>query len=91
MIDDPPGDVPPTWEIVRGRGPFTRESEVELMRSRGIDLLVTKNSGGEQTAAKLDAAADLGIGVVMVARPPLPEGVPAVDSVDAALAWVLDG
>ncbi len=91
VIDEPPAAVPASWEIVRGRGPFDVAAETDLMRSRGIDVLVTKNSGGQQTAAKLDAAAALGVAVVMVGRPSDPDGVETVSSVDAALAWVLGG
>jgi precorrin-6A/cobalt-precorrin-6A reductase len=59
------------------------------MREHRIDALVTKNSGGEMTRAKLEAAAALEIPVVMVSRPPLPAEVRAVDSVEEAAAWVL--
>ena len=52
-------------------------------------MLVTKNSGGALTRAKLDAAAHLGVPVVMIDRPPLPAGVTVVQSVDAAADWVL--
>ncbi len=91
VIDEPPVTVPASWEVVRGRGPFDIAAETDLMRSREIDVLVTKNSGGRQTAAKLDAASALGVAVVMVGRPSDPEGVETVGSVDAALAWALGG
>jgi precorrin-6A/cobalt-precorrin-6A reductase len=55
-----------------------------------IHVLVTKNSGGEYTRAKLDAAAALYIPVVMVDRPPLPPGVANVETVDEAAAWLAD-
>ncbi|HEY9303312.1 MAG TPA: precorrin-6A/cobalt-precorrin-6A reductase, partial [Mycobacterium sp.] len=60
-----------------------------LLREHHIDALVTKNSGGEMTRAKLDAAAALEIPVVMVSRPPLPAGLSAVESVEEAAAWAL--
>ena len=50
--------------------------------------LVTKNSGGDMTRPKLDAAAALGVAVVMVERPALPEGVTTVSTVDDAAEWV---
>ncbi len=49
---------------------------------------MTKNSGGDMTRPKLDAAAALGVPVVMVDRPPLPDGVAVVSTVDDAVAWV---
>lgn len=89
VVDDGRLSVPDTWEVLHARGPFNRDSERDLLRSRRIDVLVTKDSGGEQTAAKLDAAGDLGIPIVVVARPPDPPGVDRVDSVLAALDWAL--
>ena len=70
-----------------GRGPFSVEDELALLRAHAIDVLVTKASGGAATYAKLAAARQLGLPVVMVRRPPPPAG-PVVDSVEAALAWL---
>jgi precorrin-6A/cobalt-precorrin-6A reductase len=70
-----------------GRGPFAVEDELALLRAHAIDVLVTKASGGEGTYAKLAAARQLGLPVLMVRRPPAPPG-PVVDSVEAALAWL---
>jgi precorrin-6A/cobalt-precorrin-6A reductase len=78
------------YETLVARPPFSRESERELMRRHRIDTLVTKNSGGP-TEAKLRAALDLGVRIVMVRRPPLmPAGHPeqTADNVRDALAWV---
>ena len=65
------------------------EGERELIRRHRIDTLVTKDSGGPMTAAKLTAARELGLRVLMVDRPAPPAGVPTADTVEAALAWVL--
>ena len=73
-VDPPDGPVPPRMTLVLDRGPYTIEGESALMREHGVGLLVTKNSGGPMTAAKLEAARDLGVQVLMVRRPPLPEG-----------------
>ena len=67
-------------ELVLSRGPYRYDDELALLAEHRIDCLVTKNSGGDMTRPKLDAAAALGVPVVMVDRPPLPDGV--TDGVD---------
>lgn len=84
-----PDTLPVDHELLLSRGPYHYDSEHELLRSRRIEAVVTKNSGGALTRAKLDAAHDLGVDVVMIRRPPLPAGVAVVDSVNEALDWVL--
>jgi len=80
--------LPRDYQLLLTRGPYHYDDEVALMREHRIDALVTKNSGGDMTRAKLDAAAALGIPVVMVARPQLPAGVAAVGTVQEAADWV---
>jgi precorrin-6A/cobalt-precorrin-6A reductase len=89
VVDPPELGVPATWQVLRARGPFRLADELALLRENDIDVLVTKDSGGP-TAAKLDAAALLGVPVVVLRRPPLPEGVPVVGTVAEAAAWVRD-
>lgn len=83
-------DLPRRHRLILSRGPYSHDGEAALLRDHRIDALVTKNSGGELTRAKLDAAAALGVAVVMIDRPPLPQGVAVVDSVEAAADWVLN-
>jgi precorrin-6A/cobalt-precorrin-6A reductase len=83
-----PQTLPRRHELVLSRGPYTYDDEYALLAERKIDCLVTKNSGGDMTRAKLDAAAALGVPVVMVDRPSLPDGVTTVSTVDDAVAWV---
>jgi len=71
------------------RGPFDLDAERTLLRNHAIDTLVTKNSGGSAAAAKLQAARELGVQVIVVQRPPIPR-VPLVESVAEALAWIDD-
>ncbi len=80
--------LPRRHQLVLSRGPYHYDGELALLRKHRIGALVTKNSGGDMTRAKLDAAGALGIPVVMVARPPLPAGVTAVGSVEEAADWV---
>lgn len=85
---DPPEPVPTWCELMLDRGPYELDAELELLRARRIDVLVTKNSGGEMTAAKLTAARELGIPVVLIERPPLPAGVAVVESAGEVQAWL---
>lgn len=87
VVDLPDGGVPAAWEVRAARGPFCLESELELMRSRRIDVLIVKDSGGP-TDAKLDAAARLGVRVVALRRPSDPVGLATVETVGEAVNWV---
>jgi precorrin-6A/cobalt-precorrin-6A reductase len=84
-IEAPDGPLPPNHELLLARGPYALDDERRLLADRAIDLVVTKDSGGDATRAKLDAAGERGIPVLMVRRPPAPEG-PAVVVVDSAVA-----
>jgi precorrin-6A/cobalt-precorrin-6A reductase len=83
-----PHDLPRRHQLLLSRGPYRYDDELALMLEHRIDAMVTKNSGGDMTRPKLDAAAALGIPVVMVDRPPLPPGVDTVTTVEDAAAWV---
>lgn len=89
-VDPPEPPAPPLMRVLLDRGPFTLDGERELLREHRIEVLVSKDSGGDATAAKLTAARELGLPVVVVRRPPGPPDVPLAPDVDAALAW-LDG
>jgi precorrin-6A/cobalt-precorrin-6A reductase len=87
-IDPPQEPTPPQMELLLDRGPYSLDAEIALMRDRRVDTVITKNSGGQATAAKLAGARELGLPVVMVQRPATPEGVPQVADVQSALEWV---
>ncbi|ORW99423.1 cobalt-precorrin-6A reductase [Mycolicibacillus trivialis] len=83
-----PGTLPERHRLLLSRGPYEYREEAALLTEHHIDVLVTKNSGGAMTRAKLTAAADHGIPVVMVQRPPLPAGVVTAEDAAQAAAWV---
>ncbi|RFU87826.1 cobalt-precorrin-6A reductase [Streptomyces triticagri] len=83
-VDPPEPPHPPRTEVLLDRGPFTLAAERELLRRHRIDVVVTKDSGGAATAPKLTAAREAGLPVVVVRRPPVPEGVPEVPDPDEA-------
>lgn len=87
-VIEPVPELPPNIAQLSARPPFSLDDELALMRTRAVTHLVSKNAGGPGRA-KLDAAAQLAIPVVLVERPPPPPG-PTVESIEAAVAWVLD-
>ncbi|MET9430876.1 cobalt-precorrin-6A reductase [Streptomyces sp. NPDC003036] len=86
-VDPPEPPFPPHLEVLLDRGPFTLEAERDLLRRHAIDVLVTKDSGSTATAPKLEAAREAGVPVVIVRRPPVPEGVAVVGTVGEAVEW----
>lgn len=90
LIENPIGTLPlADAEIIIGKPPYKESEELALFQMLGIDLLISKNAGGDGTRAKIDAARALGIEVIMIDRPALPGGE-TVGTVDAAVAWVSD-
>lgn len=87
-VDAPEPPWPARMEVLLDRGPFDLPGERELIRRHRIDVLVTKDSGGDATVPKLTAAREAGIPVVVVRRPPVPEGVPVARTPDEAARWV---
>ncbi len=82
-----PSLLPPGARCIAARGPFETAGERWLLEREAIEVIVTKNSGGSATVAKLIAARALGLPVVMVARPPAVAGPTVVDAA-RALAWI---
>jgi len=86
---DPPADpiALEAFELLHARGPFVAAADEALMRQHAIEVLISKNSGGEATYGKIKAARNLGIPVVMVRPPPAQPGDQVAD-VEAACAWI---
>jgi precorrin-6A/cobalt-precorrin-6A reductase len=82
-----PEDLPPHVELITARGPFVLDDERRLLETHGIDVVVTKNSGGTATYAKLEAARALNLPVIMVRQPELPDA-PCVATIDEAFIWL---
>jgi precorrin-6A/cobalt-precorrin-6A reductase len=83
---EPPLAVPHATYI-RARGPFREDDDRALLATHAIDVVVSKNSGGDAAYGKIAAARALGVAVILLRRPALPE-VPAVETVDDAVAWL---
>jgi precorrin-6A/cobalt-precorrin-6A reductase len=88
FVDQPRMPLPLRfYEVLVGRGPFALAEEQHLMALHGIDVLVTKAGGGSAPEAKLVAARESSLPVVMIRRPPAEPGE-AVETVAAALDWI---
>lgn len=88
LIDAPDSPLPfPDHEVVQARGPFTVADDLALMQQYKIDLVVSKNAGGTGASAKIAAARMLGLPVIMIDRPVLPDR-PQVDTPEQILAWL---
>lgn len=88
LVDAP--EVPPTLPrhtVIVARGPFKIEGDLELFRGQGVEILVCKNAGGKGASAKLAAAREMGLPVIMIDRPNLPERE-AVTKVAAVIDWL---
>ena len=89
LIDPPREPLPLRFcEVVTGRGPFSLAEERHLLERHAIEVLVCKASGGAATEAKLIAARELSLPVIIVRRPPAEPG-PSVETVEAALDWLV--
>lgn len=86
-VDPPEPPLPRQLEVLLDRGPYTVDGELELLRSHDVDALVTKDSGGGMTSAKLLAARRLALPVIVVRRPE-PPAAPLVETPRAAMAWL---
>ena len=88
-IDPGPSPLPDAAAVL-ARGPFDLAAERRLFDDYGIGTLVTRASGGAATEAKILAARERGMPVVMIRRPP-PEPGPCVSGVEEAVRWALPG
>jgi precorrin-6A/cobalt-precorrin-6A reductase len=80
-------DSLPDCKLILARGPFSLADELALMQREQIEMLVTKNSGGRATYAKIEAARALKIEVVIVRQPPAP-AAETLHDLDGVMAWL---
>lgn len=87
FVDPPEVPLPFAADVIVSRGPFTLDDELAMMRTRGIAWIVARNSGGDGARAKIDAARILGLPVIMISRPELPERLRVVN-VAEIMQWL---
>lgn len=87
FVDPPEAPMPFAADVIVSRGPFTLDSELEMLRTRGIAWIVARNSGGDGARAKIDAARMLELPVIMISRPRLPERL-RVESITEVMQWL---
>lgn len=88
---DTPEDLPlRDYRVITARGPFSLQDELRLLTEHHIGLIVAKNSGGDATHAKIEAARRTGLPVIMIERPAiaLDPRSPAVANVEDVVAWI---
>lgn len=88
LVDPPGADLPlPGATVIVDRGPFTVGGDLALMRREGVQVVVARNAGGTGASAKIEAARHLGLPVVMIDRPVLPERR-TVEQISAVMDWL---
>ncbi len=87
LVDPAPELALVDGEVVLARGPFTAEADQALMAAHGITHVVAKNAGGAGAEAKLVAARALGLPVILIDRPPLPQRS-TVGTVPEVMRWI---
>jgi len=88
-VEQPDPPLPPRHQLLLDRGPYTLDGELALIDEHRIDVLISKDSGGDHTAAKLRAARERGLPVIVVRRSPRPR-VASVATVADALVWATE-
>jgi len=88
LVDPPTEPLPlPHAHAVIARGPFTVAGDRALLTEQRIEVIVAKNAGGAGAEAKLVAARELGLPVVLIDRPRVPDRRVA-RTVAEVMAWL---
>jgi precorrin-6A/cobalt-precorrin-6A reductase len=88
LVDPPTDPLPlPDARAIIARGPFTPEGDRALLQDHRIDIIIAKNAGGAGAEAKLTAARQLGLPVILIDRPAVPDR-PVARTVDQVMAWL---
>lgn len=88
LVDPPRAPLPlREADVIVARGPFDLAGDRAMLMEHRIDTVVARNAGGDAAYAKIEAARDLGLPVVMVRRPFIPARE-KVEGVADVLRWL---
>lgn len=88
LVDAPETPLPlPNVSVVIARGPFDTASDIDLMQTHKVTHVIAKNAGGSGAVAKIEAARNLGLNLIVIERPILPQCAIAQD-VDTIMRWL---
>ena len=88
IVDPPDGPLPlPRVTVILARGPFDVAGDTAVLQAHRVDLIVAKNAGGTGAEAKLTAARNLGLPVIMIDRP-VPPPRRTVSAVADVMTWL---
>lgn len=88
LVDPPTEGLPlPDTRAIIARGPFTVEGDLALLQEHRTQVIVAKNAGGAGAEAKLTAARELGLPVILIDRPAVPDR-PVARRVAEVMAWL---
>ena len=88
LVDEPQTPLPlPDCTAQVARGPFRYDDDLTLLTDHRIGIVVAKNAGGEGARAKIDAARTLGLKVIVIDRPKVPDRR-VLSTLDAVMAFL---
>lgn len=87
---DPPAQALalPDSTVIVSRGPFSKKQDIALMREHEVEIVVSKNAGGSGAYAKIEAARQLSLPVIMIERPILQLPRDEAFLVTDAMDWI---
>lgn len=87
LVDPSPVTLTAPHQVVIDRGPFSTKGDITLLQAHKITHIVAKNAGGSGAVAKIEAARALGLPVILIDRPFIPER-PIAETPQQVIEWL---